>query len=387
MEAHSSRADRVDAYQRRHSWIGFPLAVVYKLADDRGVYLAALVTYYAFVSLFPLLLMFVSVLGFVLQSDPGLRAEIVSSTIGGIPGLGPVLRSNVTGLKGSGIGVAVGFAGLVYGGLGATQAAQTAFNTIYAVPRNRQPNPLVSRRRSLEMLAVLGVMVLLSSAINLVIPNDSDITARLNPGLRLVGYLVGLVVSVGLFSTAFRSLTACRLRWRDVAVGGALSGVAWELLQAFGSRLVVHEVDHGQSLYGVFGVVLVTIAVIYLVALVVMISAEVNVIRGRHLWPRSLLAPFSDQIQPTPADLEVYRGYAKAQTFKGWEKVGVEFDPPGPVTPPGSVGATGPVGAPGPVGGSGPVGAPGSVGGSGSAPSFGPAPGGERPGEGVAPPV
>lgn len=337
MEARRSRTDRLDAYQRRHSWLGFPLAVTWKLVEDRGPYLAALVTFYTFVSLFPLLLLFVSILGFVLESHPGLRGDIVSSTLSDIPGIGGVLQSNVTGLKGSGVGVAVGFIGLVYGALGAAQSAQAAFNTMYAIPRNHQPNPLKSRVRSLGILSLLGAMIVVTSAINFVVSNDNSISHHISIGFRIVSYLVGGVISVGLFATAFRVLTALDLGWGDVWVGALVSGVGWELLQAFGSRFVVHEVNHGQSLYGVFGVVLATISVIYLVALVVMISVEINVVKDRRLWPRALLALFTDRMQPTPADLAAYRSYAMAQRFKGWAKVEVSFDPPEEdetVTPP-----------------------------------------------------
>src|SRR5207245_1054727 len=76
-----SRVERFDSYQRRHTWLGLPLAVIYKFFDDRGSYLAALVTYYAFVSLFPLLLLFYSALGFFLQGDSALRRELEHSVL------------------------------------------------------------------------------------------------------------------------------------------------------------------------------------------------------------------------------------------------------------------------------------------------------------------
>ena len=100
------------------------------------------------------------------------------------------------------------------------------------------------------------------------------------------------------------------------------------MLQAFGSRYVVHEARHGGALYGVFGVVLATVAWLYLVALVVMLSAEINVVRQRHLWPRSLKAPFTDRMEPTEADLAAYDSYARSPRFKGWEVIEVAFDPP-----------------------------------------------------------
>lgn len=327
MAAKSSRSERLDSFQRRHGPVGFTLGVIYKAFEDRAPYLAALVTYYAFVSLFPLLLLFVSIMGFVLQSDPSMRQHIVNSAVGNVPGIGTVLRQNIQGFKGSTTGILLGVIGLVYGGLGAMQASQYAFNHIYAVPRNSQPNPVRSRMRSLGLLAILGTTILISTGINVMISNGG-LSTGLGIGLQIVGYLASLLLNVGLFSAAFRVLTAIDLGARDVIAGGVIAGGLWELLQAFGSRYVVHEVQHGSALYGVFGVVLATIAWIYLVALVVMMSAEINVVWHRHLWPRSLLSPFTDRMEPTPADLASYRAYARAPRFKGWQHIEVEFSPP-----------------------------------------------------------
>ena len=342
MAAKPSRTERLDSFQRRHGPLGFVLAVVYKAFDDRAPYLAALVTYYAFVSLFPLLLLFVSVMGFVLQSDPPLRQHIVNSAVGDLPGIGTVLRQNIQGFKGSTTGILLGVLGLIYGGLGAMQASQYAFNHIYAVPRNEQPNPIRSRKRSLGLLVLLGSTILISTGINVMISNGG-LSSGFGIGLQVLGYAASFLLNIALFSAAYRVLTAIDLGWRDVVAGGVITGGMWELLQAFGSRYVVHEVQHGSALYGVFGVVLATIAWIYLVALVVMISAEINVVWHRRLWPRSVLSPFTDHMDPTPADLAAYRSYAQAPRFKGWQRIDVDFQPPDPrgvepdvtVTPPG----------------------------------------------------
>ena len=64
---------RADALQRRHPVLGLPLAVIYKFFDDQGNYLAAVLTYYAFVAIFPLMLLGSSILGFFLEGRPQLR--------------------------------------------------------------------------------------------------------------------------------------------------------------------------------------------------------------------------------------------------------------------------------------------------------------------------
>ena len=179
----ASRAvEAIDAYQRRHRWLGFPIAVVYKFGDDQGPYLTALITYYGFLSLFPLLLLLVTILGFVLQGDPPPAGEVVNSTLAELPIIGSQLRENVHSLKGSGIGLAIGILGTLYGCLGAAGATQNAFNRAWAVPRNKRPNPLALRLRSLLLLLVLGAGVLVTTALSGLTPRPAPSARPWAPG-------------------------------------------------------------------------------------------------------------------------------------------------------------------------------------------------------------
>jgi hypothetical protein len=146
----------VDGFQRRHRWAGFPLAVLYKFFDDQGSSLTALVTYYGFLSLFPLLLLLVTILGFALHGDPHLQATLLNSALAQFPVIGTQLRENVRAASGSGFGLVVGVAGTLYGSLGAAQATQNALSRVWAIPRNERPNPFSSRLRSLGLILVLG---------------------------------------------------------------------------------------------------------------------------------------------------------------------------------------------------------------------------------------
>jgi len=317
---------RVDDYQRRHSWLGLPLGVVYKFFDDRGNYLAALVAYYAFVSLFPLLLLFYSVLGFILQGHSGTRHDIEQTVLKNFPGLGPQLGSALVGFRGSGAGLAIGVLGTLYGGLGAMQAAQAGFNQIYGVARNKQPNPIKSRVRSLGLLALLGTGVLLSTTGGIVLSTVGGI----GPAVTAVGYILNFIMNAALFSAAFRLLTARDLQLRQVLPGGLIAAGAWLLIQIFGSSYISHALKHSRGLYGIFATVLVTLAWMYLQSLILMVCAELNVVLHRRLWPRSLLTPFTDNVQLTAADRRAYRQYAEVQRFKGFETVTTEFKPVDP---------------------------------------------------------
>jgi len=324
------RVSALDRYQRRHRWLGFPLAVAYKFGDDQGGYLAALITYYGFLSLFPLLLLMVTILGFALHGDAELQARLVNSALAQFPVLGSQLRQSVHARTGSGVGLAIGIVGTLYGSLGAAQATQNALNRAWAVPRNERPNPIKSRLRSLLLILVLGAGVIVTTGLSGLTTGADAYGATVGAGLRIVAILLAALANVGLFLVAFRVLTAHNVPWRDLRVGAIVAGVGWELTQLLGTYLVSHVLKGTREAYGVFGLVLGLIAWIYVLALVTVLAAEVNVVVHRRLWPRALLTPFTDRVRLTAADERTYTAYAETERHKGFETVDVDFEePPG----------------------------------------------------------
>ena len=317
---------RLDGYQRRHRWIGLPLGVVYKFFDDQGGYLTALITYYGFLSLFPLLLLFVTVLGFALHGDAQLQEKLLNSALAQFPVVGSQLRQSLHAEGGSGLGLVVGIVGTLYGCLGFAQATQNAFNRIWGVPRNRRPNPVLSRARSLLLLLVLGLGVLVTTGLSGVTAGAGQLGANVGVELRIAGTLLGVLANFGLFMLAFRVLTAPDVPTRDLRLGAAAAAVGWQAVQLVGAYFVTHKLKGTSEAYGVFGLVLGLVAWIYVLALVTVLSAEINVVVRRHLWPRALLTPFTDDVRLTHADQRAYTRYAQTERHKGFEVVDVDFE-------------------------------------------------------------
>jgi membrane protein len=318
--------DAVDRYQRAHRWLGFPIAVVYKYADDQGGYLAALITYYGFLSVFPLLLLLLAVLAFVLAGDAHLRDSVVNSAVAQFPVVGASLRTSIHAPARSSTGLAIGILGTVYGSIGAAQATQSAFNKVWAVPRNSRPNPLKSRLRSLILLGGLGVGVLVTTVASGLTTGASTYGATVGTGVKVAGIVVVAVANVGLFIFAFRVLTSAEIPTRQLRLGAVIAGLGWEVIQLIGTYYV-SRLKGTQEAYGVFGAVLGLIAWIYLLAVTTVMAAEINVVSQRHLWPRSLLTPFTDNVSLTEADERSYTYYAETERHKGFQTVDVDFDP------------------------------------------------------------
>jgi membrane protein len=316
----------VDAWQRKHRWLGFPLAVIYKFADDQGTYLTALITYYGFLSLFPLLLLLVTILGFVLQHDAGLQARVVDSTLAQLPIIGSQLGHNVHALKGSGFGLAAGIVGTLYGCLGAAGALQNAFAKVWAVPRNERPDPIALRLRGLLLLLVLGAGVLVTTALSALTTSAGALGATVGTALAITAVPLGTLANFALFMLAFRVLTVNDVDTRQLRIGAGVAAVGWQLLQLLGTYLVTRLLTGAPAAYGTFGLVLGLIGWIYLLSLVIVLAAEVNVVAHRHLWPRALLTPFTDRVQLTTADERAYTAYAESERHKGFEVIDVDFE-------------------------------------------------------------
>jgi membrane protein len=308
---------RLDDYQQRHPVLGFPLAVLYKYIDDQGGYLAALITYYGFLSLFPLLLLGVTILGYLLQNDPALQAKILNSALREIPVLGDQLRENVQGLRGSGRALVTGTLVALYGVLNGSTAVQSALDRIWGVPRYRRPNPLIARVRGLVLLGVLGIGLLATTAVS-ELPSHGL--------LAVVTVVAAVAVNTGILLAAYKLLTVRAVGLRDLWVGALVAAVAWQVLQTVGGYYVRHELRGAGQVYGVFGIVLGLIAWVYVGAVIVLISAEINAVRKDRLWPRSLLTQFTDDVDLTLGDRRSYEAYAQTERHKGFEEVDVRFN-------------------------------------------------------------
>ena len=155
---------RIDAFQQTHRPLAFPFAVVKKFGDDRGGQLAALMSYYAFLSLFPLLAAASTLLALALPDRPELRARVLDSALRNLPIVGPTLRSDGPALDGAGVALAVAIALAIWAGLGAVKAFEHACDTVWNVPYRRRPNFVGSLARSTGLLVVAGALIVAGAA-------------------------------------------------------------------------------------------------------------------------------------------------------------------------------------------------------------------------------
>ncbi|MEY9928752.1 membrane protein [Catenulispora sp. GP43] len=297
---------RIDRFQQRHPALAYPIAVWKKFSDDQAGYLCALLTFFAFVSLFPLLLVLVTVLGLLLHGNPELQHRVLNSALADFPVIGQQLRTNVNGIGRSGLGLAVGIIGSLLGARGLADATQYALNKLWAVPYTRRPGFPHNWLRSYGIIAVLGLGVLATTFLSGIGAWGGQ--GAFGVGVQVASVALSLIVNVGLFWLAFHLATASEIGWRDQWLAAALAGVVWQILQITGGLIVAHQLRDSSSLYGVFGVVLGLLAWLYLQARLTVYAVEADVVRVRRLWPRSMFPPpFTDE------DARVYHSYERME--------------------------------------------------------------------------
>jgi membrane protein len=295
---------RADRLQLRRPFLAVAVGTWKKFSDDRAGNLAALIAYYAFASMFPLLLVLVTILDLVVRNNAGLREQLLSSALSQYPGIGEQIKDSVSsGIGTTGTALVVGLALTLFGARGVALAMQNAVNTVWSIPYYRRPRFPWSLLRGLGLIAVIGPGMIATITLSGLAGGAGHLSGAL---ARVAAVAISLLLNVGLFWLGFRIATSAEIRTRDLRLSATLAAIAWQVLQVLGGYFVSHQLAV-KSVYGVFGIVLGLLAWFYLQAQITLYVVELNVVRVRRLWPRSLAPP-----PLTDADMQAYELYAQA---------------------------------------------------------------------------
>ncbi|HZC72663.1 MAG TPA: YhjD/YihY/BrkB family envelope integrity protein [Jatrophihabitans sp.] len=283
---------KIDMWQQRHTVPAFVFAVIKKFGDDEGGKLVALLAYFAFLSIFPLLLAALGTLGLVLANHPSLERRLIDSAFSEFPVIGSQLHSQVglDSLHHSTPALVVGLLGAIFGGRGLANAVQATLNTVWGVPKVDRPGLLPRQLRNLGLLGLLALGVTATAGTVVLAETARDLGID-GFALRLLAFVVSCALYSVLFWLAFRVGTASTVPGRSLVVGAVLSAVAWRSLLSAAEVIVAHYLRHAHTVAGVFGVVLGLLAWFALQATVTVYAIEADVVRTQHLWPRSIVQP------------------------------------------------------------------------------------------------
>jgi YihY family inner membrane protein len=279
-----AKLKQVDRAQQRRPWLAFPVAVAARYGDDRVASHAALIAYYGFFALFPLLLALTSILGFVLAGNEALQQRIVHLALESFPVVGDDIGGSVGSLRGSGPLLLLASVIALWTSLGVVRTTEAAMDDIWGVPRRERRGFVGSVLHSGLMIVVLGGGLLAG----IVLGGFASLTRDM-PLVGTLGSLTGqFAINLALMLAAYRLLTTAETTWRTVVPGGLVAAVGWTLLSLVGTWLVGRRLAHAAEVYGLFATVIVLLSWIALGAQLLLIGVEVNVVKTKHLWPRSL---------------------------------------------------------------------------------------------------
>ncbi|MGI8984706.1 MAG: YihY/virulence factor BrkB family protein, partial [Acidimicrobiales bacterium] len=259
---------KLEALGRRWKWFATVLGVQKRYGELNGNYVASSVTLSAFLSLFPLLLFAIAILGFFSANSPDLAGDVVG-------------RLGLTGDAAEGITAAIdtaersrraasviGIAGLLWSGLGLVAAFQYAINTAWQATTR-------GWRTKLKGLMWLGGATLLFVA-----SFATSTVLRWLPGfLAPLTTLAGLSVNFALWLWTFRILSNRDVGWKALVPGAVVGAVGFEILKVVGAFYVPGAVASASALYGTLGVVFATLAWLLFFGRLVVLAAVVNVVR------------------------------------------------------------------------------------------------------------
>jgi uncharacterized BrkB/YihY/UPF0761 family membrane protein len=306
--------EAVDGWQRRTRWAGVPYGVMKKFGDDDANLLVVALAWYGFTAIFPLLLVVVTLFGFVGAQSIGTG---IIRTLHQFPVVGssfnPASRS---ALHGSTLGLAVGLVGLLYGAQGVTQTAQQAMATVWNIPQIQRTGFLPRLGRSLAGLFTIGGAFVINGFVT------GYATGGTSSYAIRIPVLAGLLaVNVALYFASFTLLTAKAIGPRGLLPGAVAGAVAFTVLITIGTGLITHQLKNSSATYGAFGTVIGIVAFLLLLAKLTLYAAELNSVLSRRLYPRAL--PLGGE--PTDADRRVLASLVHAEQRRDDQAIGVGF--------------------------------------------------------------
>ncbi len=275
---------RFDAFQQRHRSTAVLGATLAKYVEDGAGRLANLLAYSAFLAVFPLLLVLLTVVEVVLSGHPAAQKEVVDAALRQFPDIGTELKSNISGLTGlSGAFLVALFIWLVYGCLRLSRNAQILMTTVWAVPQTELPRFGRWLPRAIGFLMVIGVGFIAGGALA-----GIGSFGGLGRASDLVGLAGSLVINIAMFWAGFAILLARPKAGRTLWRGAVVAGIGWTLLQFLDAQLVAHQLRHYRTLYGTFATFIVLVWWIGIGTVIAAFAAEIDVVVEHHLWPRSI---------------------------------------------------------------------------------------------------
>jgi YihY family inner membrane protein len=274
---------KLDTFQRRHHLPGFVFAVIKKYGEDDAGHQAALLTYYAFLSLFPLLLVLTTLTEYIPVSHSAVQNSIIKGTTNYFPVLGDQLSAHVNTLHKNGFALVIGLLFTLYGARGVADAFRNSIQRLWKTPVHERDGFPKSTLKSLLIIGIAGIgFVVASISVGLAASTGQGVT------YRLLSILINLVVWYILFILLINISLPKHVSFHEIRTAALMAAVGLVIVQVAGGYLLKHELKNLDALYSYFALALGLLFWIYLQVQVLFYSLEIAAVSAQRLWPRSL---------------------------------------------------------------------------------------------------
>jgi YihY family inner membrane protein len=281
MNALQKQINKVDAYQQRHRLPGFIYAVIKKYGDDGAGYWAALLTYYGFLALFPLLMVLTTVAHSVLGSHPDLEQTVLSGVTDYFPILGSQLSDHIHGLKSNGLALFAGIVFSIYGARGVAEVFRRGLRKVWGMESKKTdgfPKELI---RSLAIIVIGGLGFLSASIIA-----SLAAAAGHGWGFRLASVGINLFILFWLFNFLIYASLPKHVAFKDTRLGAACAAIGLVILQLLGGYILAQHLKRLDALYSTFAITLGLLFWLYIQSQIIYYANEIAVVSSKKLWPR-----------------------------------------------------------------------------------------------------
>ncbi len=309
---------RINKFQLSHRRIGFVLAILKKYSQDQTGNQTALVTYYGFLALFPLLVAALSITEISILRNANLKSPIIKSLNVYFPLVGHWLQSHIHAEKKAGAALVVSLLLIIYGARGVASALQQAMNHIWQVPKSERPSGLKSIIRSFEIILLGGLGFIATGFMSAYVTGSAK-----NIFIKIITAIVSFIITFVFLLLLYKLSLSKSIAYKELIIGSIMATIGLQIIQFIGGFLITHELKHFSSLYGSLALVFVVLFWIYLQVRILLYAAEIDSVISLKLWPRSLI---NDSL--TSADRRALRMYIEREVYikPPAEEVDVSFE-------------------------------------------------------------
>jgi membrane protein len=278
----------IDALQRRRRVIGFPYAVIKRYTEDHGGWLGSLISYYGFFSLYPAVVVFVTASTWLLKDRPDALQRILEALWSKVPfaqaGTAQAeIEKRVSDFNANKWVVALSLLVTLWGALGVVRVLQDSINTMWGVARYRRPGIVRKVIRAFALISLLGL-----GLIGTTVVAGVSLAADLPLGGVIAAGLANVALSIGIALVVYHMAIATPVETRELLPGAIIIGIGTYAVTLVGGFYVKDVIARMSGLYGPFASTIGLLAYVSVMVQIFVFGTEVNVVRSKQLWPRSM---------------------------------------------------------------------------------------------------